>query len=745
MNGLESGRGGTRVALCLSMDRNSGRFALLLSLAACFLHAIAASGATINVGSLSSSAVQTAINSASAGDTIVLPSGSATWTATVVVNRPVTIKGAGIDVTTIVSGGSQLFNLLASSKTQATRITGLTIDGGEAAVGIGVGNSGVPEYGVYRIDHCRIFHCTMEGVVVNDIMAGVIDHCTFSDNYLQIGHYPGLHQDHSWQLPVSIGTTNCTVVEDCVFLHTAGGWMPFRGSFENGQGARLVIRNCNWTNFATAFMSPIFDAHGNQGVVDTVNNVMTGSGGVRGTRNVELYNNVFNSVGGGGGYKVYYRGGVLLTFSNRWYGSGLDTGWRCSEEDGTSRFNLLSVYPGYDQHWMWSWGNTQNGTTVGSWYSAGNVNTGTGGANDSTFIVNGLNVFWTPPSAVAAGYPVASPPITSYTPLVYPHPLVVSQDGGTPGNSPPTAVASGSPTSGVKPLTVNFNGSASSDPERTPLTFSWNFGDGQTSTSANPSHIYSNAGNYAARLTVSDGTNSSTATVSISVLANANGLVAAYGFEEASGTTVLDSSGNSVGGYMSNTVRSASGRYGKGITFGGASSMVVVPENSLLDITGSLSIEAWVKPTAAGTNWQNVVLKGGPNTALSYILNAVGMPSLDPSFFVSPASSGVFGPVSLPINAWTHLAGTYDGATMKIYTNGVLAASVAQTGTIAPSTDGLFIGGNPYYGHNFIGTIDEVRIYNRALSAGEVQTDMNTPLAAVNRPLPPPNFHVVSQ
>jgi len=158
-----------------------------------------------------------------------------------------------------------------------------------------------------------------------------------------------------------------------------------------------------------------------------------------------------------------------------------------------------------------------------------------------------------------------------------------------------------------------------------------------------------------------------------------------------------------------------------------------------------LSLEAWVKPTAAGTNWENVILKGGPNTALSYILNAVGMPSFNPSFFVSPAAVGVFSPISLPVNTWTHLAGTYDGATMKVYTNGVLAASVAQTGTIAPSTDGLFIGGNPYYGHNFIGTIDEVRIYSRALSVGEVQADMNTPLAGASRPLPPPNFHVASQ
>jgi hypothetical protein len=186
------------------------------------------------------------------------------------------------------------------------------------------------------------------------------------------------------------------------------------------------------------------------------------------------------------------------------------------------------------------------------------------------------------------------------------------------------------------------------------------------------------------------------------------------------------------------------GRFGKAMAFG-TGSFVAVPEASQLDTTSAVTLEAWVYPTSAGTDWQNVILKGGPNTALSYILNAVGMPNVAPSFYINVAPAGVFSPSALPVNTWTHLCGTYDGSTMKIYRNGVLAGSIAQTGAISASSDGLYIGGNPYYGHNFNGLIDEVRIYNRALSVGEIQTDMNTPLTGqASRPSPPGNLLIVS-
>ena len=79
-------------------------------------------------------------------------------------------------------------------------------------------------------------------------------------------------------------------------------------------------------------------------------------------------------------------------------------------------------------------------------------------------------------------------------------------------NQAPVVFASASPTSGPTPLNVAFSSSGSSDPEGQPLTYSWNFGDGGTSTAANPSHTYASPGTYQARLTVSDGVNNSTST-----------------------------------------------------------------------------------------------------------------------------------------------------------------------------------------------------------------------------------------
>ncbi len=81
--------------------------------------------------------------------------------------------------------------------------------------------------------------------------------------------------------------------------------------------------------------------------------------------------------------------------------------------------------------------------------------------------------------------------------------------GGT-NNQPPVATASANPVSGLAPLAVTFSSAGSSDPEGATLTYNWTFGDGATSTAANPSHTYQSAGTYIAQLNVSDGVNTST-------------------------------------------------------------------------------------------------------------------------------------------------------------------------------------------------------------------------------------------
>src|SRR4029079_13338606 len=89
----------------------------------------------------------------------------------------------------------------------------------------------------------------------------------------------------------------------------------------------------------------------------------------------------------------------------------------------------------------------------------------------------------------------------------------------------------------------------------------------------------------------------------------------------------------------------------------------------------------------------------------------------------------------LTANTWNHLALTYDGASLRLYVNGVQVASAAQTGNILTSANPLQIGGDSIFSQFFAGTIDEVRIYNTALNQAQVQSDMGTPVGGGSGPV----------
>jgi hypothetical protein len=101
-----------------------------------------------------------------------------------------------------------------------------------------------------------------------------------------------------------------------------------------------------------------------------------------------------------------------------------------------------------------------------------------------------------------------------------------------------------------------------------------------------------------------------------------------------------------------------------------------------------------------------------------------------------PAGGGTFdggmkhadGSRADPVNRWSHLALTYDGGKLHLYVDGAQVSSRAATGAIRRTTDPLWIGGNHPYGEYFEGVIDEVRIYDRALSRSAVRTEMSTPI-----------------
>ena len=151
-------------------------------------------------------------------------------------------------------------------------------------------------------------------------------------------------------------------------------------------------------------------------------------------------------------------------------------------------------------------------------------------------------------------------------------------------------------------------------------------------------------------------------------------------------------------------------------------------DRDLLDLTTGMTLEAWVRPTSLLGGWKTAIMKERPD-GLAYALYATDGANQPPAGYIhSGVDRGVVGPSVLPLNTWTHLATTYDGAALRLYVNGELVASQAQTGTITTSDGALRFGGNASWGEYYQGYLDEVRVYNRALSQAEIQTDMNTPV-----------------
>ncbi len=233
------------------------------------------------------------------------------------------------------------------------------------------------------------------------------------------------------------------------------------------------------------------------------------------------------------------------------------------------------------------------------------------------------------------------------------------------------------------------------------------------------------AGTYTGTVTVtaSGATGSpKTIPVTFTVSAAPTGLVAAYGFDE-SGATATDSSGAGNTGTISGAVRTASGRFGGALTFDGVNDRVTVPHAPSLALTTGMTMEAWVAPSALG-GWRTVLLKeraGG----LSWALYGSGDTSVPSAYATGASELGAPGTAALSLTAWTHVAGTYDGATLRLYVNGVQAATRPLTGALAAGTAPLSIGGNGVWGEWFAGRIDEVRVYNRALGAADIALDMD--------------------
>jgi hypothetical protein len=297
---------------------------------------------------------------------------------------------------------------------------------------------------------------------------------------------------------------------------------------------------------------------------------------------------------------------------------------------------------------------------------------------------------------------------------------ITAPANGATVNGTIAITATATDSGGVAGVQFRANGSnIGGEDTSAPYSVSWN-----TSTVPNGSYALTAVARDAAGNT----TESQPVTVTVSNSTQTpSGLVAAYGFNEGAGSQALDATGAGHVGSITAATWTTAGQTGGALTFNGTSARVTVADAPDLDFTTGMTLEAWVRPTAL-SGWRTVILKERAN-GLAYSLYAHdGAPRPAATVNLGGSDLSTPGSTALPLNTWTHLATTFDGTTLRLFVNGIQVGAVPFTGSIIPTTGVLTIGGNSIWGEYFAGQIDEVRIYNRALTAGEIQTDMATPV-----------------
>ena len=218
------------------------------------------------------------------------------------------------------------------------------------------------------------------------------------------------------------------------------------------------------------------------------------------------------------------------------------------------------------------------------------------------------------------------------------------------------------------------------------------------------------------------------------------GPVAAWSFDDGSGTVARDSSPNGNTGTLLNGPTWTTGRHGGALLFDGVDDRVIVSDSNSLDLTSKATLSAWVYPTAPPTSYRTILQKGTvfEEEVSAYYLFASGISRTGgvgnyPYGGGSPngqCCASVAGPSVLQANTWTHVAVTYNGSRLRFYVNGVLVAIRSAFGPFEPNVNPLWIGGNEVYGSAFKGKLDDIRIYNRVLTQTEIQQEMGTGLPA---------------
>lgn len=200
-------------------------------------------------------------------------------------------------------------------------------------------------------------------------------------------------------------------------------------------------------------------------------------------------------------------------------------------------------------------------------------------------------------------------------------------------------------------------------------------------------------------------------------------LIAWWKLDETSsnGNIASDSSGHGLDGNLLNISASnigVSGQINNAIDFDGVEGFVEVPDSDDFDITKSISLSLWFRSNVI-TGQHGLITKGEHNDAFSLITNNSKVRFSTEGLTRANIESSV-----ISTDTWYHVVGVYNESTIAIYLNGSLDTSGACTGTITTRDHNIEIGREGWttgrWEHD--GIIDDVRIYDRALTSSEIQT-----------------------
>ncbi len=643
--------------------------------------------------------------------------------------------------------------------TMDVRMSYLDIDGvtgeGTSGHGIRISSSTTADAGTVRIyngytaDHLRFRHVEMSGAGAGIGSQSKVFYNSANSYTDHVFEYCFLRDGGQTWLTESTGSG--LLVDHCYFKSCGSGNSAYHSAGIVFAGNKNVtIRNSvlqdMYQNGSTTYIEPQIVGDG----VYIYGNVFRGTQAWEGCsqgilaitssdtcKNVFIFNNTIyglNSqqpgVWGGNvaGSSVYVR-------NNIWQGNKcLPNFTLCSESSNIKNTGEVSFVDPKNGDFRLT-ANTRAGEDLGTPYNvdaAGNVRSSGAWSIGAFQYVSGGNV--TPP--------LVDPPTVTNPPSV----VIVAPSIGASVNGTTVITANAvDGSSGYGLARVSFYVDDASigavDAASSPYSLSWNSGAVAS-------------GNHTLKAIALDrkGNQSVPVTIQFSVQNSVNvapEMLAYLKLDETGGLVANDSSGAGNAAACLNGLGWTAGKLSACASFDGVDDYLRIPTSPTLELTSDqVTIAAWVKSQANGS-WQAIarkVLQEGvhsyPYSAYDLIIeDTTGSPRVRMAVSRPDGVREVcYSSSPITYGAWYHLAGVYDGSSISVYVNGVLAGTTPFSGSIARTDQPLLVGRNGIGGDVFKGSMDELKVYSRALSASEVLA-----LARSAPPQPPSNLRVVQK